>query len=118
MAEHDLREAEHALSETEDPAYEISCFHAQQAAEKYLKALLAASNIPIPNTHDLVRLLQELPAGSRTGFPFEELAHLTPYAVDSRYPGVGIPETREDAQFALNIARKVREITLPLLKKH
>ena len=45
LAEHDLRQAEQTLAEVLDPAYEISCFHAQQAAEKYLKALLAANNL-------------------------------------------------------------------------
>lgn len=116
LAEHDLREAEHALSEPLDAAYEISCFHAQQAAEKYLKAFLAASNISIPNTHDLDRLRQRFPAECRLDISAEELAHLTPFAVNSRYPGVDVPETREDAVFALTIARKVREGMRKLLK--
>jgi HEPN domain-containing protein len=60
------------------------CFHAQQAAEKALKALLAASERDIPRTHDLLRLLGLLPelALDLT----EEAALLTPYAVASRYP--------------------------------
>ncbi len=116
LAEHDLREAERALAEPNDPAYEISCFHAQQAAEKYLKALLAANNIPILNTHDLARLVQQLPAASRAAISIEDLAHLTPYAVNSRYPGVDVPETREDADFALDIAQKVRQTARKLLK--
>ena len=36
------------------------CFHCQQAAEKYLKALLQDLREPIPHTHDLVRLLNLL----------------------------------------------------------
>ena len=116
LAENDLREAEHALAEPIDPAYEISCFHAQQAAEKYLKAFLSAKNISIPNTHDLDRLLQKFPAECRLDISADELAHLTPFAVNSRYPGVDVPETREDAEFALTIARKVREAVRKLLK--
>ena len=116
LADHDLREAEHTLDEPDDPAYEISCFHAQQAAEKYLKALLAFNNVPIPNTHDLVRLLQTVPANLRIDLSIEDLAHLTPYAVNSRYPGVDVPETRDDAKFALRIAHNVRDVIRKTLK--
>jgi len=116
LADHDLREAERALSEPLDPAYEISCFHAQQAAEKYLKALLVTNNISIPSTHDLVRLANQLPVKGGITVSVEELAHLTPYAVNSRYPGVDVPETREDAEFALSIARKVRDTVLKIFK--
>ena len=115
LAEHDLRQAAQALNEPVDPAYEISCFHAQQAAEKYLKALLAAKNLPPASTHDLVRLARQLPAPGMSAVALDELAHLTPYAVNSRYPGVDIPETREDAEFALGIARRVRDAVQKLL---
>ena len=33
---------------------EIACFHAQQCVEKYMKAMLAVSGLPIPRTHDLL----------------------------------------------------------------
>jgi HEPN domain-containing protein len=115
LADHDLREAEHALNEPLDPAFEISCFHAQQAAEKYLKALLVANNLTIPSTHDLVRLANQLPSKSVLSVSIEDLAHLTPYAVNSRYPGVDVPETREDAVFALGIARNVRDACQKIL---
>ena len=116
LAEHDLREAEHALLEPEDPAYEISCFHAQQAAEKYLKAFLIANNISIQSTHDLVRLIKQSPAAKQIDVSLEDLAHLTPYAVNSRYPGVDVPENREDAEFAIRIAQKVCDAVRKLLK--
>ena len=34
-----------------------ACFHAQQAVEKSLKALLTSWGIAFPKTHDLTRLL-------------------------------------------------------------
>ncbi len=34
-------------------AYDTACFHCQQAAEKYLKAVLAMAGQPIPRMHDL-----------------------------------------------------------------
>jgi HEPN domain-containing protein len=42
------------------------CFHAQQCAEKYLKARLQESREAIPRTHDLIGLLELL-------LPFEPM---------------------------------------------
>ncbi len=48
--------------------FEDLCFHAQQAAEKAIKAILVAYNIPVPRTHNLRTLFDLLPAESlRTG---------------------------------------------------
>ncbi len=61
-------------------------FHAQQAVEKALKALLCASDLDYPRTHDLESLAGRL-AGSPFALPFSpaRLRPLTPYAVDFRY---------------------------------
>lgn len=117
LGEHDIREAQRALAENDDPAYEIVCFHAQQTVEKYLKAVLCYRKVQFPITHDLAKLVQLLPLEVRQKLQLEDIAHLTPYAVNSRYPGVDIPETREDADFAITTARHVREALLPLLPK-
>ena len=45
----DLLTVRHLL-DTNGP-YDTACFHAQQAAEKYLKALLALTGRPIPLIH-------------------------------------------------------------------
>jgi len=39
-----------------DPAYNASCFHAQQCAEKYLKGRLEEAGIVFNKTHDLKEL--------------------------------------------------------------
>jgi HEPN domain-containing protein len=44
------------LSAEEIPI-DACCFHAQQAAEKYLKAYLVSKQISFPKTHDLQALL-------------------------------------------------------------
>ena len=66
-------------------AYSI-CFHAQQAAEKNLKAYLAAAGLPTPRTHDLLVLLR---AAAKRDPSFESLqaqaAVLAPFAVKIRY---------------------------------
>ena len=42
--------------------YEQLCFHAQQAAEKSIKAVLIYSAVDIPYTHNLQMLLDLMPA--------------------------------------------------------
>ncbi len=66
-----------------DVSLSIICFHAQQAVEKYIKAVLSKNNIKFPFTHDLEELAGlyygELPVSS------EQLKKLNPFAVKSRY---------------------------------
>ncbi|MFN3308895.1 MAG: HEPN domain-containing protein [Anaerolineales bacterium] len=40
------------------PVYDAVCYHAQQCAEKYLKAILQEHDVPIPKTHKLLDLLK------------------------------------------------------------
>lgn len=56
-AEADYITAARELDASESPNYEAVCFHAHQCAERYLKALLQAADIPFPNTIHLVVLL-------------------------------------------------------------
>jgi HEPN domain-containing protein len=70
------------------PLHDIVCFHCQQCAEKYLKALLEELGTAVPKTHDLDDLLGLLAPhhpvlrALRRGLKF-----LTDFAVDTRYPG-------------------------------
>jgi HEPN domain-containing protein len=95
--------------------YDTACFHAQQAAEKLLKGLLAFAGEAIPRTHNLEEL-QQLCA---TAFPDSrwstlELAELTPYAVEMRYD-FGFWPTQEAATEAADLARQLRVIVLSLV---
>ncbi len=86
----------------------VGTFHAQQAAEKAMKALLVRDQVPFPKTHDLERLHGLLPANA--GLPaVTELAALSGFAVDSRYPDVGLGREpdREDALGAVDVAGRV-----------
>jgi len=73
------------MDDTQAPV-EIFGFHAQQAAEKLLKAILAASGTTYPHTHRLVELI-DLARSQGINLPdeFEELRYLTPFAVEFRY---------------------------------
>jgi HEPN domain-containing protein len=49
-------EADHIASTkigpNDPPLHEVVCFHCQQSAEKYLKALLAELGLTVPQTHN------------------------------------------------------------------
>ncbi|NNJ84254.1 MAG: HEPN domain-containing protein [Gammaproteobacteria bacterium] len=85
------------------------CFHAQQAAEKALKAVLLAENTDFPNTHNLRFLLDKIPSRIKIPSEVEDAALLTDYAVSSRYPGHLEDITQEDYLEALQLAGVVLE---------
>ena len=84
--------------------YAHLCFHAQQAAEKALKAVLLAHRIQVPRTHDLAFLLDRLPRGLSLPPALIDLPRLTKYAVQQRYPGEAIPVGRADHRLAVRQA--------------
>src|SRR4051812_20912175 len=87
-AEDDLESAR-ALAALSPPKRDQACFLCQQAAEKYLKALLHESGVRIPHTHKLRDLLDLLlPHDGTLAHLRRGLKTLTRYAVDYRYPGV------------------------------
>jgi HEPN domain-containing protein len=62
------------------------CFHAQLAAEKYMKALLVARRVRPKRTHDLSVLLAMLrDAGCALPDPDQDCTMLTEHAVEPRY---------------------------------
>ena len=84
------------------------CFHAQQASEKALKAVLLFNRVPFPLTHDLEALL-ELAKGGGIALPkaIEEIGTLTPYAVEARYPGQMEDLAASDVTEAIGLAEAV-----------
>jgi HEPN domain-containing protein len=61
-------------------------FHAQQAVEKLLKAVLANRQIEYPRTHDIDRLVDLLEAHDGSSPPqARQLDELTPWATQLRY---------------------------------
>jgi len=90
-----------------DSVFDGVCFHAQQCAEKYLKAALQQAGQPVPKTHDLTKLLElALPLEPLLEQFRPPLASLTRYAVDFRYPGEFA--SREEAREAVAGCKKVR----------
>ncbi len=92
----------------------VTAFHAQQAVEKCLKALLEEYGVGFPKTHDLLRLEKLLPPDAAIRLHINEaiLRRLNLLYIDSRYPGEfgllpnGKPtlaDAREFYQFAQDI---------------
>lgn len=104
LADDDLVAAR-ALSEASEVSDAILGFHAQQAAEKALKAVLALRGIEFPFTHDLDGLA-ELCSASGIPMPADllDIGVLTPYGVRFRYGPMDPGELVEPAA-ALALAR-------------
>jgi HEPN domain-containing protein len=107
-AEGDLKVARRE-AQTVDPVYEAVCFHAQQCAEKYMKAILEEHNVVFPRIHDLIALMS-----LRQGmFPELDvlkprLARLSVFGIAARYPGVRADQ--KAATEALQTAEEVRTV--------
>lgn len=106
-AESDLKLARVAR-ERNDILPEQACFHAQQSAEKALKAVLLFKRIEFPLVHD-IKTLVGLLQGNAIPFPPEirEAGSLTPYAVEARYPGHLEEITPSDVDEAIRLAEVV-----------
>jgi HEPN domain-containing protein len=114
-AEEDLITAEYTLTLEENCPFSTVCFHSQQCAEKYLKALLVWLDVNFPRTHDLMELLPRVPAEAGLGLQIADLGSLNRYAVETRYPGEWEPITRPEAVAAVAVANHVRNAVRPLL---
>jgi HEPN domain-containing protein len=90
------------------------CFHSQQAAEKFLKALLQEASLAVPRTHELIDLLAMLLPLHKELRPLRRgLDFLTRFSVDPRYPG--FTASKSQAQSALRWIGRVRNICRGIL---
>jgi len=116
-AQEDLRAAEAMLGQSAVAPRHV-CFLAQQAVEKSLKAVLIFSQIRFPFRHDLDQLRNLIPEGWSVCDRSIDLAELTEWAVDARYPVADEDPTSQDAQQSVELARLVcRLVVSDLLKQ-
>jgi len=116
-ADNDLKTARDELA-AEDPATDTVCFHAQQCAEKYVKAYLVYHNKEFRKTHNLAELIEscvEIDAG------FVELLklnvhELTIYATELRYPEYFYMPTTGEAEKAIAVDERVKEFVTEKLE--
>lgn len=112
-AEEDFDGARFAWRRKKRSAY-LVCFHAQQCAAKYLKALLVSKQTDFPKTHDLRRLSEICEvAGFIVPVDVDALDRLSSYSVRVRYPGDD-PDV-EQMRDALKIMKQVRKFSRHIL---
>ncbi len=108
-----------ALATDPGAADDVLGFHAQQAIEKILKAVLAANSIRYRFTHDLSELI-DLLRDHDVGFPasLEDARGLTRFAATMRYEDV--PDERDaplDRRWAIDRVRQVMAWATPAIEK-
>jgi HEPN domain-containing protein len=103
--------------------HEDLCFHAQQAAEKAIKAVLLRHGIRFPYVHDIRELILLLKRKA-INVPARvwKARELTNYAVETRYPGLSEPVNDKEYLAAVALAEAVlrwadKQITQPTKRK-
>ena len=110
----DLATAQREAAVGESPNCDAVCFHAQQCAEKYLKAVMVEAGMHVPRIHDLEALINLLSGH----YPeLEQILRsariLSAMAVEVRYPGMTADE--DDAAESLKSATAISEAVLAIL---
>jgi len=111
IARNDLIAAKHLFEDLYPRQVNISCYHAQQAAEKALKGFLQYKKTEPPKTHNLVLLCQRCVSFNPV---FSEIMNactmLTPYSVITRYPN-SIELLESEADIAIQYAAKIYNLS-------
>ena len=93
------------------------CWLSQQAAEKALKAALVLEEIDFPYTYDLNALRNLLPDSWTLRADHADLAELTEWAVEARYPGEWPEATESDAIRAEAKAHVMRDSVVAEIRR-
>ena len=115
-AEGDFAMLERECQAKDNVNYDGICFHAQQCAEKYLKARLCEADVSFSKIHDLVALLEQVIDIEPTWEAFrQDLAYLSDFAVTFRYPGESADrESALEARHRCSLFRKTARNSLGL----
>ena len=105
--------------ETPDILRQQTCFHAQQAVEKAIKAVLFSREIDFPLTHDIDELVDILDkVGISLSSELSNAGILTPYAVETRYPGYWGEITDRDVEEAIQLSEQILRWAEEEVSKH
>ncbi|HYH37325.1 MAG TPA: HEPN domain-containing protein [Azospirillum sp.] len=106
----DLR-AVRALPAVDDPVIAGATHHCQQAAEKLVKAVLVAAGRHPPKIHNILALVDSIPADHPLLPVLRPLERFTPYVALFRYPGAGdLFDDPPDEPTAAEVASWLAEI--------
>lgn len=116
-AENDLKATE-ILLKSDLKSFETIGFHAQQSAEKFIKALLVRHQVEFPKTHDISKLRNlVLKIDQSISLKLEPADALTPYGVEFRYPG-DFDLNHQQAATAFQLAKRVKRVIMNHLKSY
>ena len=107
-ADHDLGSAKLIYLHIPD-YFDTIAFHCQQAAEKYLKSILAHHDILFQRTHNLVYLLDLL--SLKIDIPediYNKAIMLNGFSVQIRYPDNIIYLTKDELEASIHISQEFR----------
>lgn len=107
-ADDDLRLAKVAFKLKSAVPHKLIAYHAQQCAEKCLKAYLVYKSVDFPYTHDLTVLLNLLPDDVEWAGKLRGLEILRSYAITTRYPGEE-KVTKKEALRAVSLAASIQK---------
>ncbi|MEW6490671.1 MAG: HEPN domain-containing protein [Thermodesulfobacteriota bacterium] len=110
FADEDLRLARLALTLSSGLPYRLLAFHAQQCAEKYLKAYLVCAGVDFPYTHNIRRLRELCEASAGWIGVLDAADDLSVFATTARYPGEAAEVSREEALRAIALAEQTRNV--------
>jgi uncharacterized protein len=118
-AERDLR-GRRDLEDSGNEHSELICWLSQQAAEKYMKALLVSRNLSPVRTHELTLLLAALRAAGMALKGLDaDCALLEEHAVSTRYPRrrqLHVDDARLTSAAADRVVSAMRELLPPRLQ--
>jgi HEPN domain-containing protein len=117
-AENDLKTGSDEFK-TDEPATDTICFHAQQCAEKYLKAFLILTGNEIEKTHNISRILKQCMELDSTFNALLDIgiSILTAYAVELRYPDDFYMPDSAETRRALSLAIATKTVVLQLMSE-
>ena len=115
-ADEDLRLAKHAFKLKTSTPFKLIAYHAQQCAEKCLKAYLVFKGVDFPFTHNISALLELCSPSAEWAEELDDAKALSAYAITARYPGT-YKVTKKDALQAVEIAEHVRAAIRKSLKE-
>ena len=91
------------------------CFHAQQAVEKFLKALLVYHDVDFPKTRDLDYLLSEC-GKIEPSLDHLDLKSLTDFGVSIRYPDDFYVPDEKETEYYKEVALKTKKAVESIIK--
>ncbi|HOB21311.1 MAG TPA: HEPN domain-containing protein [Bacillota bacterium] len=99
--------------EDDEPEFSLTCYLAQQCAEKSLKALLIYYQIEFLYKHALTYLASLLPEKEQNFlWGDDDLEWLSDWVTEGRYPGDYLDASDEDAKKALEIGERIYRYVL------